>query len=392
MLLHRTIQKYKNLLTHAIPSLIAIIISGIVDVEIFLHNPFDAAVKEWFVDHQTQETMKRIGWSFLQIFPAFIFGFISDHYHRRKMLILSQLLGVLGGVFLWIFKFETWVIFFIGLTFNPLSVARAAMLDNYPKISALKVIAVTYIAKNIAWVLMSLYSDISFERALYYLLPVLLGNAILMYFVQKDKFDNKAAIEELSNASLIKQNKIPIFLTLAALSIAETTFYILWIYLESGTAQPVLNVHEKWLSITALGTLLGTSFSMFYRKIPHFSIITILYSAGAGIMFVAILCTKQLQLSYDDNLMSAMSHYCVIGGIYLPFVTDAFIELSGAKRKATGSAFSEMGDAIALFLASIFAIFVGIDAFSMLINIMGLYIFATILQRCAERNEDKKLA
>ncbi len=392
MFLHKIIQKYKNLLAHVIPSLIAIIISGIIDVEIFLHDPFDTIIKEWFADHQTQETMRRIGWSFLQIFPAFIFGFISDHNYRRKMLILSQILGVLGGAFLWIFKFEAWVIFFIGLTFNPLSVARAAMLDNYPKISALKVIAVTYIAKNIAWVLINLYSEVSFENVISYLLPVLLCNAILMYFFQKDKFEEKATTGELKNANLIKKNRSPIILTLTALSLSETTFYILWIYLESGTGQLILNTHEKWLSIIAFGTLLGTSFSMFYKKIPHFSIITILYSVGAGMIFITILCVSQFKLSYEDNLMSAMSHYCVIGGIYLPFVTDAFIELSGAKRKATGSAFSEMGDTIALFLASIFAIFLGINAFNTLISIMLLYILATVLQRYAERHEDKKFA
>ncbi len=172
MFLHKIIQKYKSLLAHSIPSLIAIIISGVIDVEIFLHDPFDPIIKKWFTDHQVQETMRRVSWSFLQIFPAFIFGFISDHHRRRKMLIFSQILGVLGGIFLWIFKFETWVVFFIGITFNPLSVARATMLDNYPKISALKVIAVTYIAKNISWILISLYAEVSFDKIITFLLPI----------------------------------------------------------------------------------------------------------------------------------------------------------------------------------------------------------------------------
>lgn len=111
---------YKDFLSRLIP-LIAILISGIIDVEIFLSHPFDDLIKDLFQEKSTQEMMKRISWSLLQIFPAFIFGFFSDRYQRRITLFVSQILGVVGGILLWFFKFNSWIFFFLGLAFNPLS-------------------------------------------------------------------------------------------------------------------------------------------------------------------------------------------------------------------------------------------------------------------------------
>lgn len=80
-----------------------------------------------------------------------------------------------------------------------------------------------------------------------------------------------------------------------------------------------------------------------------------------------------------------MSHYAVIGGMYLPFVTDAIIKMVGPRYKGIGSALVEGGDAIAVLVTSIFSTIFSLSASLLLWVIPIFYIAATILQKRAER-------
>ena len=48
-----------------------------------------------------------------------------------------------------------------------------------------------------------------------------------------------------------------------------------------------------------------------------------------------------------------MQYYSIIGGLYLPFVTDTVIKILGPRRRAFGSAMIEFGDTIASFSAPV---------------------------------------
>lgn len=372
---------YKDLISHAVSCLILIAISGVVDVEVSLHHPLGGFLSRLVQNPDTQLMIKRITWSCLQIIPAFIFGIISDHHLRKKVLIYTQIFGVLGSFLLLFFQFEFWVFLFIGLTCNPLSVARAAMLDNYPKLSALKIIAVTFMVKNAAWMFIDFFEAIPLLSVIMWILPIQAVNVFLTKWFFQDKFEDKVKMREYQDMEKHhKTNRFAILLTVLAVSLSETTFYLLWTFLE--TSQYL----EKWLFVTTLGTYLGTTFTLMYRRIPHPSLIAILYSSGAGIMLVTLLYIKYFGLSYTENLIAALSHYCIIGGIYLPFVADAIIELSGSIRKATGSAIFEIGDMIALFLASVASIFFIKSPHSILVVNAILYTIATIIQKMSEKH------
>lgn len=380
---------YQDLFKHAIPCIIAILISGIIDVEVSLNHPLGGIIDTLISEPSLQLTIKRISWYFIQLIPAFIFGILSDHHLRKKTLIYSQIFGVVGSIFLLFYKFDFWIVLFLGLTFNPVSVARAALLDNYQNLSALKVIAITFMAKNLSWLFISVFSKVSFETVLLFVLPVISLNIVLIAICFNDKFESKLKLsrfkklEEKKQKKSIKFHRGAIFLTLFAFSLSETTFYSFWSFLETSVSL------EQWLFIATLGTYLGTSFTLFYRKIPHPSLIAILYLIGAATSAIALIYSVKFGVPYSKSLLFSMIQYCVVGGIYLPFVADVIIQLSGTFRKATGSAIYEVGDMLALFLAGTAAFLILKSPMLILIMNTSLYLSATIIQKVAEKKSNK---
>ena len=78
-----------------------------------------------------------------------------------------------------------------------------------------------------------------------------------------------------------------------------------------------------------------------------------------------------------------MSHYAVVGGMYLPFVTDAVIKMVGSRNKGIGSALIEGGDTLAILIATIFS---SVFASTWILGInFVLYLIATGIQKRAEK-------
>ena len=79
-----------------------------------------------------------------------------------------------------------------------------------------------------------------------------------------------------------------------------------------------------------------------------------------------------------------MSHYAIIGGMYLPFVTNTIIKMVGARHKGIGSAFIEACQTAAILLTAIISAVLTLSAQWALVLILCLYILATITQKRAE--------
>ena len=118
------------------------------------------------------------------------------------------------------------------------------------------------------------------------------------------------------------------------------------------------------------------------------SIITLFYSIGFGLTIVAIISTLLSAFSYQISLLSSISHYAVIGGMYLPFVADAVIKMVGPRHRGFGSALIEVGDTVAIVTASIFSTVFHLSALEILGTLAGLYLFATTMQKKAECRPD----
>jgi MFS family permease len=358
------IKSYSRLILHAIPSLLAIILIELVNIQVYVHGPL------------SKHELLLLGWLVLQMIPGFVFGYISDRHYRRVTLIVTQIFGFIGGILLSVFGFEIWVLVLIALTFNPMPVARAAFIDNFPQYSLLKLIAITFLAQFLPWAFFDIIAPIDPKYFVFFILGILGLNILLTIFWFKDDYDRK--MHEHVSLRAIK-TKVPILLTLTAFTLAETTFYITWSLFEE---TPSL---QNWQAIIQYATLIGILISMLYKRLPHFSVITLFYSIGAGMLLTVLLrCGKSHGSDCSSLFINAMSYYSVIGGLYLSFVTVAVIELFGPRYKGVGSAMIEFGDTIATFIAPLITLILKLNILGISITVTLLYIVAAITQRRAE--------
>ncbi|MBX9744388.1 MAG: hypothetical protein K2X08_04160 [Chlamydiales bacterium] len=363
----RYISKYKNVICQAIPSLLAICIVELVNVEVYLFGPVSQNATMLFI------------WIALQLIPGFVFGYISDCNFRKATLIVCQLLGLIGGLTLLVFGFETWVLILIALTFNPLPVARAALLDHFPQHSTVKLVAITFLAQYLPWTFFGPIANYPHRLMIFIILGLLGLNTLLTAFLFKGDTEKLKKKPEANKIKVVFKNKTFIY-SLTAFVFAEATFYLFWAFLEYNPDG------HAWITITNYSTVLGIGIAMLYTRLPHISIITLLYSIGAGIAIIALAHCSFVPSFCGTGLINAMSTYAIIGGLYLPFVTDGVIRMVGTRHRAFGSATIEFGDTIASFVAPLLNIFFIGSSHIILITTVILYIFAALLQRKAENS------
>lgn len=356
-----------NIIAHAIPSLLAIAILDVVNVQVFLHGPV------------SKSGAMLIAWLTLQLFPALIFAYLSDRYSRKKILIFSQLLGLCGGIILSLYGFEIWVLVLVGLTFNPQPVARAALLDNFPNYSRLKLIAITFLAQYSPWAFFSFLSHIEYTVVVHWLLIGLGINIIFTFFFFRDPLHAQDKIISLKKAIRMSGKSSVIYSMLIAFVFAEITFYVLWNFLEYD------HIRQSALAVSTYGTLLGIAVAMLYVRLPHISIITLFYSIGAVLMFITLMRCFQNSSNCLDSLIVSMNHYSIIGGLYLPFITDAIINMVGSKYKAVGSASVELCSTLAAYLGAMSNLIIRHNTIALLGIIVIMYVLASLIQRRAEK-------
>lgn len=367
------VKKYKTVIVQAVPSILAIIIVEIVNIEVYIQGTFTKA-------------SSLLVWVALQTIPGLIFSYISDCYFRKATLIICQILGLFGGIILSIFGFQIWVLALLALTFNPVPVARAAFLDNFPQHSRLKLMAITFLAQFGPLVFHNFLTDVTYNVVITWVLVALAINIILTIFLFHDNYDKtekKKNLYEMSLSSILSKVKHPLIFTISAFVCAEMTFYLLWQYLEYDTSL------QSWLSIATGATIIGIFIAMLYTKLPHFSTIRLFYSVGFAMTLIGLLHCFGNHLLCGGDLINSMTRYAVIGGLYLPFVADAVLGMTGPKFKALGSAAIELAGLFARLLAAVFNSMVIANDFSVLMIIVILYLAASGFQRLAERGHKK---
>lgn len=367
MVLQKSLEQIHKLLTHGAPPLVAIVIFEVLDIEIFVHSPVG-----------TNDSLLLL-WSILKMIPCFIFSIISDKHLRKITLITCQLLGLTSGFILLHYGLKTWIILLIAITFNPLPIARASFLDSFHrKYSTLKLLAITFLAQFGPLVFHSYFSDIPYEKIIYWSLWALAIN-IFLTFLYKDKYDtDKEDISLKITSSISTQKKMALISSLGAFTFAETTFYFLWAYLQYSSN------FQSQLSITTMGTIVGVCIAMLYTRLPHISAITFFYNIGAGTTLIALFRCFANPSFCAESLVNSMTYYTLIGGLYLPFVSDSVIDMISARHKAFGLATIELGGVIARALAALISVIVNQHTFFALSIITLLYILASTFQRFSE--------
>ena len=262
------LSKLWRVISLAFPCLFAIVLLELISIEILLHGPI--AGDSWMF----------ILWNGLQMIPALAFGYLSDRTNRKNILICSQLIGLAGGIVLYIFGATPWVLIFIAMTFNPVHVARAALLDVFPRFSTLKLVAITFLALNLPWMFFKEFSAINYNFLVLMTLVLLGINSLFTYWFFQDRQEFIHPKVHIKKSIDLRTDK-RILYTLFAFMCSETTFYLIWIYIEYSEGIAI------WLDITTFATLIGILIAMLYNRLPHMSIITLFYSIGMGLMLVA---------------------------------------------------------------------------------------------------------
>lgn len=91
----RQLKKYQHLISLSIPALLAIIAVESVNVLMYAHGPLAQNIDFLPV------------WLILQAGSGFGFAYVSDKHFRKRTLIVTQILGVLGGAILYFIGLDT---------------------------------------------------------------------------------------------------------------------------------------------------------------------------------------------------------------------------------------------------------------------------------------------
>ena len=356
---------------HGLPPLLAIVITETVNVEMTAFTPFGHGE---FINFFWQILQGLIGW---------IFGWFSDKHWRKNILIGAQLLGVLGGIMLILFGFHPFVMILVGLTFAPLPVARAALMDAYPHQSMVKIMAITFFAQWLPWAFYGYLTKINYVTVIYFVLAALAINSIFTFFSFKEDIDsiktqNKQK-EELPALRSLNSWKI-LFFTLIALGLAEVTFFQVGDNLENNN-----QMRQLWWPSIGFMTFLGNFVAMFYRSRPSISILSSCYLIGAcfcvGGIFNVIMGAQSAVAAMTTTMLS----YALIGGLYLPLSYSVVLNrVSPLHRGAACGALDlvELGAALG---AAIVLQPLNLGNGQTLIVFAVLYLLAAVLQNYVQK-------
>lgn len=361
-----------KIISLAIPSLIAISILELINIEANYAGTN-------FNNNQLYTIL-----NFLQLIPAFTFAYISDKHFRKKALIVSQILGFLGISILFIFGIKFWVLIGIAITFNPIPVARAALLDNFSHQSSLKIVAITFLAQYFPWIFYNQIVSFPLNSLYGFTLAILFINIILTKVLFRDRTDEKKTTKTINILTIINKINKRMMLTIISFMLAGMSLYLVWIYLQN-TGDNFI-----WFDFTNLGIFIGVACSLFYSVLPHMTIITLFYAVGLCMYLVALITSYTMPYQCDQCLLNVFSHYSIVVGMYVIFVTEAVIKIFGARNKAIGAAVIELTNSIAMVISSMIFVFAKPNSTAIIALTIPFFLTAVLLQKKGEKEPLEK--
>lgn len=282
----------------------------------------------------------------VQLIPCFLFAYMADKHYRLKALLSCHLLGLFCGIVFYSLGMEKTALVLLVITFTPLSVARAAILDNFSHRSYLKLLGITFLAQQIPWMSFGIIVSFPQEHLTIFSFSLIALNTLLIALFFKDK-KAESHLHNITVRKALQKNKEIFLYTAMAFILVSLTMRMGWLYME------VYHTATQGIILLDVALMVGTLTAICYRKLPHMSVLTFCYSIGFGIGFVAI-CGYYLDPSkIQSNIFNFISFGSVVEGMAFPLALDALISMFGSKNKAIGSAITEMGTAIASFLSVI---------------------------------------
>jgi len=277
---------------------------------------------------------------FGHLIPAFIFAYISDKNYRKEALFVSHLLGMVVICSLYWLGFNFWAVFWGAFLFNPVSVARAALLDNFPHHSPVKLMAMTCLAQELPWILFAWIKPAWADQ----LVPITIGfflfNTVIIFCLFRDKKDLFA---HPLKQRLSKGNFKHLLWTVLAFFLAQTVLRIGWSNIDL-MGQEI----ASWNAVSAISLSFGLIASMLYRRLPHISMVTLSYILGLFMMLLCLIVYSFAIWNFNDLFSMSIVYYCTISGLYVPFVVDAVLSFVGVTRRALGAIMIDVAQSLSL--------------------------------------------
>lgn len=358
----------KDLIIHLVPAVLVISLFEIIAIEVYLHTPLHDSKIKFFV------------WRSAQAIGGFLLGYLSDKFCRKKILVITQILGVLILPLLWWQNFAVFPLFLIGFFFNPSPVARAALIDNFPKESKAKLIAITYIAQFIPWCFYLGVKGFGSMEVLIAALITLAINALASYLFFEDRKDKREEHQHpIPHNFIHRKSSKRAFYTLTALFPGQLVFFISDTFFEN------LSSNAGLFSALGIGSLIGVIVGIFYRKIPHLSLLTFCFGIGV-LLSVVPLITNYLVPDLNIDLPYQLMLFSNLGGFYLPFVFDVVLSATSANYRGTACGVIDLIIALASIIGVSIVVFFNPSEPIILLMTIILFLSATIIQKKGEKH------
>lgn len=357
-----------DLVVHLIPAILVVSLFEIIAIEVYLNTPLQESKIKFFV------------WRSAQAIGGFILGYLSDKYCRKKILILTQVLGALILPLLLWQNFAIFPLFLIGFFFNPSPIARAALIDNFPKESKAKLIAITYVAQFIPWCFYLKVKGFTSYEVIMAALITLAINVTISYLFFEDRKDKKSNHKKETSQSVVhtKRRKRALY-TLCALFSGQLVFFISDTFFENLTSNAGL------FSALGIGSLIGVIVGIFYRKIPHLSLLTFCFGIGI-LLSVVPLITNYLVPDLNIDLPYQLMLFSNLGGFYLPFVFDVVLSATSASYRGTACGIIDLIIALSSIIGVAIVILLSPTETLILSMTIILFLISTVIQKKGEKH------
>jgi MFS family permease len=310
-------------------------------------------------------------------------GKLSDIWSRRKVLLLIHSSTLVTLILSYFFRNDLKRPFLLllasGILFNPGPAARAILIDNFKStiiktsnnfysklhLTETRLIGISWIVQYLPWIFGPFFILLSEYQRLFLIIGLLLFSIPLLYYQLSDSLENSVLSK---HRSFIKNfNKAP--LILSGLLFAQLVFFTTFDKVD------FLKNSSNLFSLIGIGALLGTIFSLFFRKTPHLSVVTYSYAFGMMLSFTNFLYYYFPTNEFLDTGLSLI-HLAAVGGFYLPFVFDIIISKSNAQHRGTLFACAEVVQSLAAVLGVIAMTLIGDNPIFLFATTTILFIIA----------------
>lgn len=365
--IHSFLITYKSIQS-LVPIILAIVLSSVISISVHTHNQFQSQRELFFA------------WGVINTIPGLLFSYVSDKGYRKEVLIWMQVAGLIGGVCLYLYGADIWVILALASTLNLVPIATAAIIDKLPHFSHSKLISVSYIAKYLPWVFYSLFKETSLPRIVFIASSMMAANILLTYFLFKKEPRpvHRSQAPKNSYFTIKIDRKVPF--TLIAFLVAQIALYATWLH----TEYKVQNLH--WVDFSNYAAVIGFFGVLLYTRLPHISIITLLYTIGFGFFMASIaMCLSGVERC-ESSLLFGMVCFSLIDAMTFPFVADSVMSTFDAKYKATTLASLYFVANIAASGGESFLQIFRPLPIALMCSMATLLLLAAIIQKLAELN------